>query len=195
MLIVYYETSWNQFEKIPIFFNCSKRRWPHLDMYKIFRTFERKQSNAICRKSDGGNCTVEFFSAKIWAFFQGDKKIPWESDAFKSLVRYSVITGRGLATTICAMPSFPFAWDQKFGTANMISCSFTGKRQKRSTDAAEMVLKDSAGFSQFWNLDTYLLYSSWSVVCVCARVCARVCVCVCVCVWVSERKCEWGTKS
>ena len=47
--------------------------------------FDKKQSNAIGRKSEGGIET--FFNAKICDFFHSVGKIPFESEALNNLIR------------------------------------------------------------------------------------------------------------
>ena len=98
-------------------------------------TFERKPNSAIGRKSDGDDGTGKFFSASMRAFFYGDGKIPWDSDALNSLVRYGAIAGRAFAMTLCGMPSSPLAWDLKCDTTNITSFSDTSERQKPSSGA------------------------------------------------------------
>ena len=89
----------------------------------FFRTFERKLSKAIGRKSNGAEGADFFLNRISCAFFQAPGKMPLSSDVLKRVTRNCPTAGRAFAITLCGIPSSPLACDVKWATTRMTSLS------------------------------------------------------------------------
>ena len=76
-------------------------------------TFERKQSKAMGRKSEGDDGALLFFRATIFALFQRTGKTLVVKRELKSLTKRLPMTGSALTMTLCGMTSAPRACDEK----------------------------------------------------------------------------------
>ena len=95
---------------------CNGSRMPLLIIYSdsclctnFSRTLERKQSNAIGRKSEAVVGADFFFKDNNCAFFQDPGKAPLSSDVLNMLTSRGAMVGRAFAITLCGMPSSPLA--------------------------------------------------------------------------------------
>ena len=76
-------------------------------------TFERKQSKAMGRKSEGDDGALLFFRGTIFALFQRAGKTLVVGEELKSLTKKLPMTGSAFTMILCGMPFAPRACDEK----------------------------------------------------------------------------------